>query len=839
VAELDNNNEIFKLAVDLVNQSNRNIFLTGKAGTGKTTFLRYIREHSLKQTAVVAPTGVAAINAGGSTIHSFFQLPFSPFLPEARGTMQPGNVNNKHTLFGKIKLNSERIKVIRQLELLIIDEISMVRCDLLDSIDAVLRHFRSRHSEPFGGVQVLLIGDMHQLPPVTIEQEWSMLSQFYDSPYFFSSRIMQQAPPIYVAFEKIYRQQDDRFIDLLNQVRNNNLSAQGTRLLESLFNPSFRTHKEDGYITLTTHNYKADAINAEELSGLKTKLYSFKATIEGDFNEKAYPADEMLQLKEGAQVMFIKNDKERIKRYYNGRIGVITRITNDGIYVQCKNDNDEIEVQKETWENIRYTVNKSTNRLEEDVVGSFTQYPLRLAWAITIHKSQGLTFEKAVIDAGEAFAAGQVYVALSRCTALEGIVLQSRITPSSLRTDETIVRFSGNIVNPDYLKEELARSKKIYQQGFLLSVFDLFPVLGSCKALQKLLQDNNKDFNEAALQWIGQVEEKLVNLNAVAGKFKEHLNSFFKGSLLPEEDELVQSRVRDAAGYFTNEINEVIQLVSASPAVTDSKLQAKNFNEAAKELFISLAEKKHVIQGFAEGFSVEMYYRRKKSFVVPSLTMNAYATASEEKKETIHPALHYQLRELRNKICEQKDLAVYMVANTKSIDEMVRYLPQTPEELMKISGFGKAKVEQYGEKFLALITGYSEENNLTSLMHEKNPKRERKAKDASRPGDTKTVTYELYKEGKSVEQIAAERKLTTQTIEGHLSFYVSRGIIPVDELVQKEKLLLIEPHIVNMQDGGLTPIKEKLGEAVSFGEIRLALAAKEWEKLKETIQEPL
>jgi uncharacterized protein YpbB len=839
VAELDNNNEIFKLAVDLVNQSNRNIFLTGKAGTGKTTFLRYIREHSLKQTAVVAPTGVAAINAGGSTIHSFFQLPFSPFMPEVKG-MQPGNVNNKHTLFGKIKLNSERIKVIRQLELLIIDEISMVRCDLLDSIDAVLRHFRNRHSEPFGGVQVLLIGDMHQLPPVTVDHEWNLLSQFYESPYFFSSRIIQQAPPVYVAFEKIYRQQDDRFIDLLNQVRNNNLSAQGKQLLESLFHPGFRTHKEDGYITLTTHNYKADAINAEELSGLKAKLYSFKATIEGDFNEKAYPADEMLQLKEGAQVMFIKNDKEKIKRYYNGRIGVITRITNDGIYVQCKDDIDEIEVQKETWENIRYTVNKSTNRLEEDVIGSFTQYPLRLAWAVTIHKSQGLTFEKAVIDAGEAFAAGQVYVALSRCTTLGGIVLQSRITASSLRTDETIARFSRNMIATDYLKEELARSKKIYQQGILLSIFDLLPVLRSCKDLQKLLQDNNKDFNEASLQWIGQVEEKLVSLLAVAGKFKEHLNRFFTGPRLPEEDELLQNRVKDASGYFTNGMGEVLQLVSASPAVTDSKLQAKNFNEAAKELFISLAEKKYLLQGLSEGFSVEAYYRRKKSFVVPSLTMNAYVTASsEEKKEIIHPALHYQLRELRNKICEQKSVAVFMVASTKSIDEMVRYLPQTPEELMKISGFGKAKVEQYGEKFLALITAYSEENNLSSLIHEKNPKRERKAKDESLSADTKTLTYELYKEGKSVEQIAAERKLTTQTIEGHLSFYVSRGIIPVDELVKKEKLLLIEPHIINMQDGGLTPIKEKLGESVSFGEIRLAIAAKEWEKLKETVQEPL
>jgi hypothetical protein len=833
---LDNNNEIFKLAVDLVNQSNRNIFLTGKAGTGKTTFLRYIREHSLKQTAVVAPTGVAAINAGGSTIHSFFQLPFSPYLPEARGFMN-ADATNKHTLLGKIKLNRERIKVLQQLELLIIDEISMVRCDVLDAIDVVLKHFRHRHAEPFGGVQVLVIGDMYQLPPVTVDEEWNLLSQLYSSPYFFDSRIMQQAPPVYVEFEKIYRQSDDRFIDLLNQVRNNALTNQGNEILQSLHQPDFRVNKEDGYIILTTHNYKADTINGEELAKLKTKSFSFKATIEGEFSEKAYPADEMLQLRERAQVMFIKNDKEKIKRYFNGKIGTITRITDDGIFVQCKDQVDEIEVQKEKWENIRYSLNKTTNQLEENIVGSFTQYPLRLAWAITIHKSQGLTFQKAVIDAGKAFAAGQVYVALSRCTSLEGIVLLSEITPNSLRSDETIVHFSRNYASAIQLKDQLQESKKHYQQKLLLDLFDLMQIIRACSELRKVVQDNAKDFNEPTLPWIDDAEKKLISLQDVAEKFKAHLNHFFGEQATPEENTALQKRTQDASGYFVNALNELLQFIVKSPAVTDSKMQAKNYNEALKDVFTLIAEKKHLLQGFMSGFSIENYYKQKKDFVLPSFTVNAYATASgvAPKIETPHPELHYQLRQLRNKICENKNLAVYMVANTNTIDEMAIYLPQTKDELLKIAGFGRAKVQQYGERFLEIINAYCEEHELTSTITEKIPKKEKKPKAENKP-DTKSVSYQLYKEGKTITEIAAERNFAVSTIEGHLSFYVAKGLISIDELVSSEKLVLITPHLNDFEGGSIIPLMQKIDNKLSYSEVRLALAAKEWETANKTLQ---
>ncbi len=832
---LDKDNEVFQLAVDLVNQSNRNIFLTGKAGTGKTTFLRYIREHSLKQTAVVAPTGVAAINAGGSTIHSFFQLPFSPYLPESIGTMHHSGANNKHTLFGKIKLNRERIKIFQQLELLIIDEISMVRCDVLDAIDVVLRHYRNRHAEAFGGVQVLLIGDMYQLPPVTVDEEWNLLSSFYNSPYFFDSRIMQQLPPVYVEFEKIYRQSDNRFIDLLNQVRNNALSTDGKKILISLYNPDFKVQKEDDYIILTTHNYKADAINHEEITRLNSKSYSFKATIEGEFSEKAFPADELLRLKEGAQVMFIKNDKEKIKRYFNGKIGTITRITDDGIFVQCKGETDEIEVQKETWENIRYAVNKSNNQIEEDVVGSFTQYPLRLAWAITIHKSQGLTFEKAVIDAGAAFAAGQVYVALSRCTSLEGIVLQSQITSSSLRSDETIVHFSKNFASANQLKEELHQSKKIYQQQVLIGLFDLMMAIRFANDLRKLVDDNIKDFNEATLPWINEVEQKLIQLQEVAEKFKQYLNYFFAEDVLPEENQSLQKRLKDAVVYFVKQLDQLLQFISKSPAVTDSKLQAKNYNEALKDVFVAVAEKKHLMNGFVNGFSIEKYYYQKKSFVVPSASVNAYATAAEDKKQTAHPELHYQLRQLRNKLCEQHNQPIYIVASTKSIDEMVEFLPQTKEELMKISGFGKAKVDKYGDRFLSVLVEYCTVHGLSSLVHIKTPKKERKAKDEVKPRvDTKDVSYQLYKEGNTIADIAKIRNLSISTIEGHMAFYVEKGIIPVSELVKTEKIVLIEPHLKEFE-GPLTPLVQKLDNKVSYGELRLVIAAKEWERSKEVV----
>ncbi len=830
----DTSNINFQLASDFIQYTNRSVFLTGKAGTGKTTFLKYIKQHSHKQSAVVAPTGVAAINAGGATIHSFFQLPFTPFIPESKGFGKDDSLNDKHSLMSRVRLNNERRKVIQQLELLIIDEISMVRCDVLDAIDTVLKTIRHRYHEPFSGVQVLLIGDMFQLPPVVPDAEWQILSQHYKSPYFFDSRVMEVQPPAYVELNKIYRQSDEKFISILNQVRNNELDDDGMKTLHSRYLPSFFPNRNDGYINLTTHNYKADASNATELENVKEKLFSFKAIITGDFNEKAYPADEILNVKVGAQVMFIKNDLDKAKRYFNGKIGIIDKIFADKIFVQCKNETELIEVGKDIWKNIRYSINKQTQQVHEDEIGSFTQFPLRLAWSITIHKSQGLTFEKAVIDAGQAFAPGQVYVALSRCTCLEGMILLSRITSSSLHADERIVNFSKN-KEAAQLPANLLVDKHRYQTTLLSLLFDFTSALKKLSAVVRGVEEHVDAFNKEALPWLKQVEEKLIDLDEVGKKFKSQLQQFFLEEILPEQNILLQERIKKASIYFTDQTQLLLTFLSSSPAITDGKQYAMAYNEDLKDLFIELALQKHIIQSCKDGFNVSVYHEQKNNFVLPVFNVNAYAGALYKKTDSPHPFLHKELRLLRDKICADADIPIFIVAGTKTLDEMAQYLPQTLDELEKINGFGKAKIKKFGQEFLDVILKYSVANNLSSNIHEKIPKKERKEKTTvskNQKVDTKLLSFNLYKDGKSVEEISKERNLTIQTIESHLAHYISLGEIKIDELVSREKIILIEPALQNIDGSSITSIKQTIGIGVSFGEIRLVMAWKDFQKNK-------
>ena len=830
----DATNEIFKLAVDLVSQSSRNIFLTGKAGTGKTTFLKYIRGNCPKQMAVVAPTGVAAINAGGVTIHSFFQLPLSPFIPDAKGFSNNNHeVINRHNLVSRLRITKEKMKVLRQLELVIIDEISMVRCDTMDAIDTVLRHIRKRPYERFGGVQMLFIGDMFQLPPVIKDPEWKLLSEFYNSPYFFDSAVIREDPPAYIEFNKIYRQSEEKFISLLNQVRHNELDGEGMKILEERYQPSFRRSNNDGFIILTTHNESARNVNSNELAKLDNKTYIYKAEIEGDITETAYPADEILQLKTGAQVMFIKNDSDKSKRYFNGKLGMVTGLDEDKITVQCKDEPGEIEVNQEKWENIRYTLNKTSRLMEEEVLGSFTQYPLRLAWAITIHKSQGLTFEKAIIDAGEAFAPGQVYVALSRCTSLTGMILKSMVRSNSLFTDQRIVAFSQNASSSDQLQQELVSARTNYQEKLLLSTFDFRIAINNARELLEYLIQNKSSFNIDTFSWIDELLNKINGLQETANKFHIWLKAQFQQYLLPEENIPLQERTIKAAEHFIQEINLLIEFLHKSPAVTDSRLHAKEYNDGIKEIFAELSAKKFLLQGFSGKFDAEAWHKRKKNFVLPLFTINAYAGAVQQKAESPHPSLHLPLRKLRDAICAKKDLPIYIVAGSRTIDEMARYLPQTLAELRKISGFGDAKIEQYGQQFLEIIVEYCQQNNLLSLIHEKLPKRERKQSSGEKSKvDTKAESFKLFKQGMTVAEIAGIRKLTIQTIESHLSHYVAQGEINIEEIVSREKILLIEPAIRSFEGGPITPIKEKLGSAIGFGEIKLVLAWQEFQKNK-------
>lgn len=822
--KIDSSNTLFTLASDLVNHTSRNIFLTGKAGTGKTTFLKYIRENCPKQMVVVAPTGVAAINAGGVTIHSFFQLPFSPFIPEAKWfSGRTDEVTNKHTLLGRLRLNSERRKVIQELELLIIDEISMVRCDVLDAIDLVLRHVRYRHSERFGGVQVLFIGDMFQLPPVVKHEEWNVLKEFYNSPYFFDSLVMKEDPPVYIEFTKIYRQTEEKFIQLLNKVRNNEMDEVNVNALHERYQPEFFGGGSEGYILLTTHNEKARNINSEELARLPGKIFAYTADIDGDFPSTAFPADEKLQLKVGAQVMFIKNDTDKAKRYFNGKIGVVTELKEDKILVECKSESTPIEVNKEKWENIRYTLDKSSRQVNEDVLGSFSQYPLRHAWAITIHKSQGLTFEKAVIDAGKAFAPGQVYVALSRCTNLEGMVLHSQIRSNALYADDRIVQFTKNILPLEHLQQELVQAKKAYQEKVLSSLFDFRKAMSGMMDLQKYLIEHTASFNTEVFPWSTELQGKITALQTTSEKFQNQLKKLFGLTEKAEDNNELQERIKIAALWFSNEIKLITEIILKSPGITDSTIHAKEYNELLKEIYVQLAQQNFMFLGFSGKFNMENFHRRKKNFVAPTFGVNAYAGASERKVELAHPTLYYKLKALRDNICSKKNLPIYFVANSKTLEEMTAYLPQTVEELEQISGFGKSKVETYGSEFLSIIQKYCAENNLPSNISAKSPKRKRKDS-KERKADTKTETFRLYKEGKTVSEIAKERNFTIQTIEGHLAHYVQQGIIKIDDLVSREKIVLIEPEAKNFSGGSMTTIKEKLGSNVSFGEIRLVLA---------------
>lgn len=552
----DITNTVFTLAADLVNHTARHLFLTGKAGTGKTTFLKYIKEHTKKNTVIVAPTGVAAINAGGVTMHSFFQLPFGPFVPASTNLYNSnGQATDKHSLFKNIHFGGSKREMLQELELLIIDEVSMVRCDMLDAMDTILRHFRKQYNVPFGGVQVVYIGDMFQLPPVIPQHEWSILQEHYNSPFFFEAKVVKEAPPLYIELKKIYRQNEQHFIDILNRIRNNVAEADDLTELNNRFNSSFTAPAEEKYITLSTHNRKADVINEAELKKLPGKLHLFKAEVTGEFSDKALPTDFNLQLKEGAQVMFVKNDSGTERRYYNGKLAVIKKIANDEIAVSF-DDGEDLKLEKETWKNIRYQYNKEKDDIEEEELGSFKQYPIRLAWAITIHKSQGLTFEKAVIDAGSSFAAGQVYVALSRCTSLNGLVLHSKIFPHAIATDKRVLEFAQREANDEYLEQLLKEEKEKFQADFLVKTFNWTKVLSVLREWKETIPGKKLPDVDAAFALANDLMGKAAVQASVAEKFQTQLQQILQSG----NKDLLQQRVNKSILYFGKALADEIIL---------------------------------------------------------------------------------------------------------------------------------------------------------------------------------------------------------------------------------------------------------------------------------------
>ena len=513
-------NPEFELAEQFALHTRKHCFVTGRAGTGKTTLLRKLAQGTGKNVVVVAPTGVAAVNAGGVTLHAMFGLPLTCFVPND-DPVDPGIATNRRLLTENLRLRAEKLRVLRELDLLIIDEISMVRCDTLDAVDLVLRKVRAI-PQPFGDVQVVLIGDIHQLPPVAREAEWAVLRHYYRSPYFFDALVWPQLDAARIELQTVYRQRDARFLSLLEHIRHRRLDPDDERLLRERYDPHFKP-QEPGFVLLTTHNRQADSVNASELSALPDRAHSFAAEIGGEFPEALYPCNRVLEIKVGAQVMFIRNDTE-VGAYYNGKLATVRRIRGAEITVTFRDSGGDYTLHRETWDNIGYGLDEDTGKVERKVLGTFSQYPLRLAWAITIHKSQGLTLDKVIVDAGRSFAAGQVYVALSRCRSLEGMVLRSLITAAALREDPRIDAFSASHHAADELRSVLETEKAEYAGHLLRRLFSfsgLSAHLGEWR--QHVTSTASLPDKEATISLQDRIAQRLAELEETAERFRRQL----------------------------------------------------------------------------------------------------------------------------------------------------------------------------------------------------------------------------------------------------------------------------------------------------------------------------
>ena len=604
----------YELAYEYVQHTNRCIFLTGKAGTGKTTFLRRLKQECPKQLTVAAPTGVAAINAEGVTIHSLFQLPPQLFLPTEEARRQ---------LFSEMQMRAAKQRVLHNLELLVVDEVSMVRADLLDTIDAVLRHFKHRPNLPFGGVQVLFIGDLFQLSPVAREEEWRLLQDYYEGPYFFQARVFRELRPVYIELDHVFRQTNVEFVEILNQVRDNALTQESLRLLNArVINSSLPISKGRGEfsITLSTHNNKVDAINQREMDQLKGRLYSFQATVKDSFPESMFPMDHTLLLKVGARVMFVKNDSSQEKLYYNGKLGVVTALSKDAINVTCE-DGTMVNVHKETWENIRYTSQTGSDKVESEIIGSFTHYPLRLAWAITIHKAQGLTFDNVIIDAADAFAAGQVYVALSRCRTLEGITLLTPVPSHALTNAREVLQFTGNQEPIQAVEQSLLPSQNEYLTILLCAMFDFREHIEQLYAMQRMIR-NMTSLQMASEVYFQDMIQTLVDLHTVGERFQLQIRQLMYANQLDK----LQERIFAASQYYAPKIYELLKCMSDSPLRSNNQSDSAQLKQALLDIYAALSRKAYLQSQMAQCVSIEAYFKARKNYKYSEPILTIYTT---------------------------------------------------------------------------------------------------------------------------------------------------------------------------------------------------------------------
>lgn len=750
-------------AEQFINRTNQHVFLTGKAGTGKTTFLKHIVQSTFKQTVIVAPTGIAALNAGGVTIHSFFQLPFAGFIPDFReGIHVDGSVKleSKKTLLRHFKMNKTRRQLLRNLELLIIDEVSMLRADLLDAIDWSLRNIRGIN-EAFGGVQVLFIGDLYQLPPVVKPEEWRILKDYYTGIHFFHARVMAEKPPVYIELSKIYRQQNDTFISILNNLRNNVLTAEDLDVLNRHVQPNFEPASGDGYITLTTHNNKADNMNQRALEALPGTSVCYDAEVTGDFPQHLYPLDLQLNLKQGAQVMFIKNDLSYEKQFYNGKMAVVEDLGKDEITVRCIEDRKRIVVDRYEWENIKYTNDPTSGEIEEEVIGTYVQFPLKLAWAITVHKSQGLTFERAVLDVSQVFASGQAYVALSRLRSLEGLILLTPMRLNGLSTDSAIVHYSTQRDEMDQLASRLDVAGYHFLFELLNRTFDWYDMAVLWDAHESgYKQHTSKSEKGKNHSWITLQNQHIQQTLEPARKFRSQLIHLFS----KEQVQLahIQERVEAAYNYFFPTLDTVYLSLLKKIGEISRVRKAKSYLEELQEL---------------EGALLETILRLKKAQIIAEAIIHG-----------------------------------------RSIDKSVVYSEEVKNYHLGRVAKVQHELRQSGGDMFSPATDISE-----SVFSKSTAPPSRKGK--QRKLSTYEQTLELLESGLSIEQIAAKRQLTGNTVYGHLEKLIQQEKLDVDQILDAEKLQYLRATISSENTGSLSALKDLAGDGVSWDELRLFRAS--------------